>query len=74
MILLDIYSHFCLTDESVRAALIATGPRPFKLHCLKPWGCVPSDPDTITLHHTAARADISATFSLMYAFVQLKTN
>ena len=51
-------SHAPLTDESVRAALIATGPRPFKLHCAKPWGYVPNDPDTSTLHHTAARADL----------------
>ena len=58
-ILMDIYSHLCLTDESVRAALIATGPRPFKLHCAKPWGYVPNDPDTrYMLHHTAARADL----------------
>ena len=55
---MDIYSHLCLTDESVRAALIATGPQPFKLHCAKPWGYVPSDPDTSTVHHTAARADL----------------
>ena len=58
MILMDIYSHLCLMDESVSAALIATGPRPFKLHCVKPWGYVPSDPNTSTLHHTAARADL----------------
>ena len=58
MILLDVYTHLCLTDESVRAALIATGSRPFKLHCVKPWGHVPSDPDTSTLHHTAMRADL----------------
>ena len=58
VILMDIYSHLWLTDESVRAALIAIGPRPFKLHCAKPWGYVPSDPDTSTLHHTAARADL----------------
>ena len=58
MILMDIYSHLCLMDESVRAALIANGPRPFKLDCVKPWGYVPSDPDTSTLHHTAACADL----------------
>ena len=55
---MDIYSKLCITDESLRAALIATGPRPFKLHCVKPWGYVPSDPDTSTLHHTAVRADL----------------
>ena len=53
-----ILSDICLTDESVRAALIATGPRPFKLHCAKPWGYVSSDPDTSTLHHTAARTHL----------------
>ena len=42
MILMDIYSHLCLTDESVREDLIATGPRPFKLHCIRPWGYVTS--------------------------------
>ena len=56
MILMDIYSHLCLTGESVRADLIATGP--FKLHCVTPWGYVRSGPDTSTLHHTAARADL----------------
>ena len=30
-ILIDIYSHICLTDESFRAALIDMGPRPFRL-------------------------------------------
>ena len=58
VILMDIYSHLCLTDESFRAALIATGPRPFKLHCAQPWGYVPNDPDTSMLHHNAARADL----------------
>ena len=47
-VLMDIYSHLCLADVSVKTALITTGPRPFKLHCLKPWGCVPNDPDTST--------------------------
>ena len=51
-VLMDIYSHLCLTDVSVKTALINTGPRPFKLNCLKPWGCVPNDPATST------RADI----------------
>ena len=60
MILMDICSHLCLTDESVRTALIATGPRPFKLHRAKPWGYIPNDPDTSTLHHTAARADLNS--------------
>ena len=52
VILMNIYSHLCVTDVSVKAALINTGPRPFKLHCLKPWGYVPGDPDT------SARADL----------------
>ena len=58
VILIDIYSHLCLTDESFRAALIATGPRPFRLQCAQPWGNVPNQPDTSVLHHTAARADL----------------
>ena len=37
VILMDIYSHLCLTDESFRDALIATGPRPFRLQCTEPW-------------------------------------
>ena len=57
-ILIDIYSHLCLTDESIRASLIATGPRPFRLQCAQPWGYVPNDPDTSVLHHTAACADL----------------
>ena len=43
---MDIYSHLCLTDVSVETALIQSGPRPFKLHCAKPWGYIPNDPDT----------------------------
>ena len=58
VILMDIYGHFCLTDESFRGALIATGPRPFRLQCAQPWGYVPNDPDTSVLHHLAARADL----------------
>ena len=57
-ILIDIYSHLSLTDESFTAALIDTGPRPFRLQCMQPWGYVPNDPDTSVLHHTAARADL----------------
>ena len=57
-ILIDIYSHLCLTDESFRASLIATGPQPFRLQCAQPWGYVPNDPDTSVLHHTAVRADL----------------
>ena len=44
--LMDIYSHLCITDVSVKTALIQSGPRPFKLCCSKPWGYVPNDPDT----------------------------
>ena len=58
VILMDIYGHLCLTDESFRDALIATGPRPFRLQCAQPWGYVPSDPDTSVLHHLAVRADL----------------
>ena len=72
VILMDIY-NLCLADVSIKAALISTGPRPFKLHCLKPWDIIPSDPDTSTLHHTGALTS-SATFSLMYEFVPLQTN
>ena len=57
-ILMDIYSHLCMTDESFKAALIDTGPRPFRLQCAQPWEYVPNDPDTSILHHTAARADV----------------
>ena len=46
---MDIYSHLCLTDVSVKTALIQSGPRPFKLHCSKPWGDIPNDPDTGSL-------------------------
>ena len=44
-ILGEIYSHLCLTDTAVKAALVDTGPRPFTLECLSPWGCVLNDPD-----------------------------
>ena len=38
LVLLDIYSHLCLTDSVVEAALRESGPRPFSLSCLPPWG------------------------------------
>ena len=44
-ILVEIYSHLCLTDTAVRSAPVDTGPRPFTLECLSPWGRVPKDPD-----------------------------
>ena len=44
-ILVEIYSHLCLTDTTVRSALVDMGPRPFTLECLSPWGRVLNDPD-----------------------------
>ena len=44
-ILVDIYSHLCLTDTAIKSLPIDTGPRPFTLKCLSPWGYVPTDPD-----------------------------
>ena len=38
VILEEIYSHLCLTDGVVEAALRESGPRPFSLTCLPPWG------------------------------------
>ena len=57
-ILSDIYSHLCMTDESFKAALIDTGPRPFSLMCAQPWGYATIAPDTSALHHTAPHADV----------------
>ena len=37
-VLLEIYSHLCLTDSTVKTALLESGPRPFALSCLPPWG------------------------------------
>ena len=37
-VLKDIYGHLCLTDVSVKKALVDTGPRPFVLNCSTPWG------------------------------------
>ena len=37
-VLRDIYSHLCLTDIAVKTALLESGPRPFYLSCLPPWG------------------------------------
>ena len=45
-ILVDIYSHLCLTDTAIKSVLIDTGSRPFTLKCLSPWGYVLADPDT----------------------------
>ena len=44
-ILTDIYTHLCVTDAAFKSALLDTGPHPFTLQCLSPWGSVPSDPD-----------------------------
>ena len=40
-VLRDIYSHLCLTDMAVKMALLESGPRPFSLSCLPPWGRLP---------------------------------
>ena len=37
-VLRDIYSHLCLTDMAVQTALLDSGPRPFSLPYLPPWG------------------------------------
>ena len=58
VILTDIYSHLCMTDELFKAVLIDTRPRPFTLQCAQPWGYIPIDPDTSELRHTAPRADV----------------
>ena len=50
-ILAKIYTYLCTTDEEIRSALIATGPRPFTLECRSPWGRVPNDPDTTPPPH-----------------------
>ena len=45
-VLMDIYSHLCLTDVSFKTVLIQSGPRPFTLHCCTTWGDIPNEPDT----------------------------
>ena len=47
-----------MKDESSKAALIDTGPRPFSLQCAQPWDHVPIAPDTSALHHTTPHADV----------------
>ena len=39
-VLAEIYGHLCLTDMAVKTALIDSGPRPFTLLCLAPWGAL----------------------------------
>ena len=51
-ILVDIYNHLCLTDTAIKSLLIDTGPQPFTLKCLSPWGYVPADP------HNCPRTDL----------------
>ena len=47
-VLLEIYSHLCLTDSVVETALRESGPRPFSLSCLPPWGdCVTCQPQEL---------------------------
>ena len=55
-VLKDIYSHLCLTDAAVKTALVDTGPRPFFLHCLPPWG------DYMTLHWLLSAGTLSMTY------------
>ena len=55
-VLNDIYSHLCLTDAAVKTALVDTGPRPFFLHCLPPWG------DYMTLHRLLSAGTLSMTY------------
>ena len=49
-ILTDIYTYLCDTDETIRSALVETGPRPFTLDCRSPcrspWGRDTQHPDT----------------------------
>ena len=45
-VLTEIYSHLCLTDMAVKTSLIDSGPRPFTLHCLAPWGELHGDSST----------------------------
>ena len=44
-IMVDIYSNLCFTDTAFKSVLIDTGPRPFTLKCLSPWGHVSADPN-----------------------------
>ena len=46
---MDIYGHLCVTDMAFKTALIESGPRPFTLHCSRPWGDIHSDSDTGSL-------------------------
>ena len=47
-VLRDIYGHLCLTDIAVKMALLESGPRPFSLSCLPPWGdCVTCRPQKL---------------------------
>ena len=39
-ILTDIYTYLCVTDTAFKSALLDTGPHPFTLQCLSPWGSV----------------------------------
>ena len=55
-VLKDIYSHLCLTDVAVKTALVDSGPRPFLLHCLQPWG------DYMTLHPLLSAGTLSMTY------------
>ena len=55
-VLKDIYSHMCLTDVAVKTALVDSGPRPFFLHCLPPWG------DYMTLHQLLSAGTLSMTY------------
>ena len=56
IILGEIYGHLCVTDTAVKATLIDTGPRPFTLECLSPWGRILQYPDISS--HTDLISDV----------------
>ena len=39
-VLMEIYSHLYVTDVAAETALVDSGPQPFSLHCLPPWGAL----------------------------------
>ena len=38
VVLAEIYAYLCVSDSEIGSALVQSGPRPFLLSCLPPWG------------------------------------
>ena len=72
-VLTEIYGHLCLTDLAVRTSLINSGPRPFTLHCLAPWGALHDDSSTTLRGNLISDIFVETRVHLVFTFFFLAT-